>query len=82
MAGLSQDKPVLSGEILRFPDEPLTDSDWQSSVSGLDFAQEKVLIQEAVIMNKIVMITMNVHVLPDSEVQWAWKQTDNKFRNN
>jgi hypothetical protein len=46
MAGPSWDKPVLSGRIPRLLDEPLTDSNSQSSVSDVDCAQE-VLIQEA-----------------------------------
>jgi hypothetical protein len=33
--------------MLMFLDEPLTDSDSQSSVSDVDCAQEEVLIQEA-----------------------------------
>jgi hypothetical protein len=37
---------VLSGRIPRLLDEPLTDSNSQSSVSDVDCAQEEVLIQE------------------------------------
>jgi hypothetical protein len=38
---------LLPGEIPRLLDEPLTDSNSQSSVSDGDYAQEEVLIQEA-----------------------------------
>jgi hypothetical protein len=38
MASLLQNKPALPGEILRPLDEPLTDSDSQSSVSDVDCA--------------------------------------------
>jgi hypothetical protein len=43
MAGLRQDKAVLPGEILRLLDEPLTDSDLQSSVSDVNYTQAAVL---------------------------------------
>jgi hypothetical protein len=38
---------VLPGEIPRLLDEPLTDSDLQSSFSVGDYDREEVLIQEA-----------------------------------
>jgi hypothetical protein len=38
---------LLPGEIPRLLEEPLTDSNSQSSVSDVDYAQEEVLIQEA-----------------------------------
>jgi hypothetical protein len=38
---------MLPGEIPRLLDEPLTDSDSQSSFSDVDYAQEEVLIQNA-----------------------------------
>jgi hypothetical protein len=41
------EKPVLPGKILRLLDEPPTDSDSQSSVSDVYYAQDEVLIQEA-----------------------------------
>jgi hypothetical protein len=41
MAGLSQDKPVLPGQIPRLLDKPLTDTDMQSSVSDVDYAGER-----------------------------------------
>jgi hypothetical protein len=47
MTSLSRDKHALLGEIPRLLDEAITDSDSQSSVSNIDYAQEeKVLIQE------------------------------------
>jgi hypothetical protein len=38
MVGLLQDKPMPPDEIPRLPDEPLTDSDLQSSFSDVDYA--------------------------------------------
>jgi hypothetical protein len=38
---------VLPCEILKLLDDPLTDSDLQSSFSDIDYAQEEVLIQES-----------------------------------
>jgi hypothetical protein len=37
---------VLPGKIPRLIDEPLRDSDSQSSVSDVDYTQEEVLIEE------------------------------------
>jgi hypothetical protein len=47
MVGPLRDKPVLPGEIPRHLDEPLTDSNLQSSFSDGDNVQEEVLYQEA-----------------------------------
>jgi hypothetical protein len=76
MAGLLRDKPVLLGEIPRLLDEPLTDSDSQSSVSDADYAQEASDNEENSDKDE------NVCALPDSELQCAWKRNDSKFRNN
>jgi hypothetical protein len=62
MASSQQDKHVLPSEIPRLLDEPLTDSDLQSSVSDVDYDQEKES-KKVVIMKKIVMITMKMFML-------------------
>jgi hypothetical protein len=54
LAGPLRGKPVLPGEILRLLDQPLTDSDSQSSVSDVGYAQEEVLFQEISVNEDLV----------------------------
>jgi hypothetical protein len=46
MSGLSWDKPLLPGKILRLLDEPHTDSDTQSTVSDVDYAKKLVMMMK------------------------------------
>jgi hypothetical protein len=70
MASSQQDKPVLPSEIPRLLDEPLTDSDLQTSVSDVDYDQEKELIEEGSNNEENSDDNNeNVHALVDSEVQ-------------
>jgi hypothetical protein len=54
LASLLRGKPVLPGEIPRLLVEPLTDSDSQSSVSDVCYAQEEVLFQEISVNEDLV----------------------------